>query len=214
MLEHVSSTRTAELTECSSFLESGDSYKNHCSEANRKKILAPFEVPDFLSNQTCTDLNGYLGSQSSFPLKMATASLKVSVLSLLFSSKQTATHCATHIGTWFRILTKKVLTPEEGKVEMDKDYLWFEMGFFMRWKGVNANRVLCIGVPRETSNELRTTLMAPTSPSLNPKDPFAMLRPLFDEVVKLCDDCTWRMMKLVRSIELVRPLIRLLSVYC
>jgi hypothetical protein len=29
-------------------------------------ILSPFQVPEFLSSQMCTDLNGFFGSESSF----------------------------------------------------------------------------------------------------------------------------------------------------
>lgn len=50
------------------FLEDGDItdwYKDHCPQNDRRKILAPFQVPDFLSNQTSTALNGYFGCKTS-----------------------------------------------------------------------------------------------------------------------------------------------------
>ncbi|KAF2831831.1 hypothetical protein CC86DRAFT_400620 [Ophiobolus disseminans] len=90
--------------------------------------------------------------------------------------------------TWFRILTKKVLKPEEGKTDEGKDYFW----------------VLCIGAPQEVSTELNTLLTEPQPPTFELQDPLAMLRPLFDEVIKLCDGSTWRVTKLVRAIELNR----------
>jgi hypothetical protein len=43
----------------------GDWYKDQCSESDRRKLLASFQVPDFLHNQLCTDLNGYFGYRSS-----------------------------------------------------------------------------------------------------------------------------------------------------
>jgi len=50
------------------FLEDGDFtdwYKEQCPQNDRRKILAPFQVPDFLSNETSTALNGYFGCESS-----------------------------------------------------------------------------------------------------------------------------------------------------
>ncbi|KAI9809041.1 MAG: hypothetical protein M1825_002330 [Sarcosagium campestre] len=170
---------------CYIFLESGDWYKNYCPEPDRKKILAHFQAPDFLSNKTCTDLNGYFGSQSSFVLDGRNKD-KLQGLSM-----------------WFRILTKKVLKPEE-KTDEGKDYLWYEMGFFTQWSSLGACRVLCIGTPRKVSSELKTLLTMLQPPSFELRDPFAMLRPLFDEVIKECDENTWRMSEFVRAIELNR----------
>jgi hypothetical protein len=53
------------------------------------------------------------------------------------------------------------------------------------------------------SARLETILTVSPPPTFELQDPFAMLRPLFDEVIKLCDDNTWRVTKLVRTIELV-----------
>lgn len=58
--------RTSKLTLCFSFIDSSNWYQNHCSEVDRKKILVHFHAPDILSNESCTNLNGYCGSQSSF----------------------------------------------------------------------------------------------------------------------------------------------------
>ena len=54
--------------DCSSFLKDGSWYKGEdCPRRSedRRKILEPFEVPNFLCNQLCTDLNGYFGCESS-----------------------------------------------------------------------------------------------------------------------------------------------------
>ena len=112
-----------------------------------------------------------------------------------------AYHCATHAVTWFRILTKKVLKPNEPRTLDGKDYLWYEMGFFTRWNGPNACRILCIDTPPEMPEQLHVILNA--APKLELRDPFAMLRPLLDEVVKCCDDNTWRVAKRVRAVEKV-----------
>ncbi|CAG5158116.1 uncharacterized protein ALTATR162_LOCUS4991 [Alternaria atra] len=79
VLEYRSSTKTWEsrrldllgqnvtLPEvCFIFLESSEWYQKHCSEDDRKKILVQFHTPGILTNDTCTYLNGYCGSQSSF----------------------------------------------------------------------------------------------------------------------------------------------------
>lgn len=41
-------------------------YKQKYTEGDRRKILAPFNVPGYLANQVCTDINGYCGCRSSF----------------------------------------------------------------------------------------------------------------------------------------------------
>ena len=125
--------------------------------------------------------------------------------------------------TWFRILTKKVLktakskahdgrqVPEETEKEAPdgKDYLWYEMGFFTDWSDENHCRVLCIGTPPELRLGLRDVLAPPPALQVAPlelqlKDRFALVRPLLDEVVKLYDDHTWRVAKMVRGVEEVR----------
>ena len=193
------------MTECSSFLESGDWFKKPCPERDRKKILAPFQAPDFLSNKTCTKLNGYFGSQSSLSSKDGDKNTlqSLSTSSTVPCGRKLAHHYVTNTGTWFRILTKKVLKPKEGKMEEGKDYLWYEMGFFTWWNDSTTCRILCIGAPREVGTELKTLLTGPQPPSVELQDPFSMLRPLFDEVIKLCDENTWRVTKLVRAIERV-----------
>lgn len=40
-------------------------------------------------------------------------------------------------------------------------------------------------------------------PAINLNDPFAILRPILDEVVRACDDDTWRVAKTVRRVEKV-----------
>ena len=127
--------------------------------------------------------------------------------SIVLYVQQLAHQYVTSTGTWFRILTKRVLKPEE-KTDKDKDYLWYEMGFFTQWSSLGTCRVLCIGTPRKVSSELKTLLTMLQPPSFELRDPFAMLRPLFDEVIKECDKNTWRIAKFVRAIELVRHLLQ------
>ena len=92
---------------------------------------------------------------------------------------------------------------EEGPTDEGKDYLWYEMGFFTIWKS-NACMVLCIDTPPELRAGLEDFLTVPQPPSFELQDPFAMLRPLFDEIIKVCNENAWRVTKLVRDIERVR----------
>jgi hypothetical protein len=103
--------------------------------------------------------------------------------------------------SWFRVLTKKVLASEEPRAPGGKDYMWYEMDFFTRWSGANSCRVLCVDTPQNMREGLNALLAA--APTLDLRDPFAMIRPLLDEVIKCCDDSTWRMTKLVRTVEKV-----------
>jgi hypothetical protein len=112
-----------------------------------------------------------------------------------------ADHRDTHVVTWFRVLTKKVLGSEEPRAPSGKDYCWYEMDFFARWSGANACRVLCVDAPQDVRERLEAVLVG--APKLELRDPFAMVRPLLDEVIKCCDDSTWRMTKQVRKVEKV-----------
>jgi hypothetical protein len=75
------------------------------------------------------------------------------------------------------------------------------MGFFARWSGATECRILCVDTPPSVRERLEALLRA--TPTLELRDPFAMVRPLLDEVVKCYDDSTWRMTKLVRNVEKV-----------
>ncbi|PMD49385.1 uncharacterized protein K444DRAFT_622946 [Hyaloscypha bicolor E] len=191
---------------CYIFLEDADWFgSKKCLKEDRLKILKPFGSPDLLSDNLCVLLNGYFGSNSS-----------------LSSDGK-----LEHLSTWFRWLTKKVLTDKEIKEKSDKikantqvptgtyfpwhkkkdsapkendvkGYEWYEMGFFTSWS-YPESKVLCIGTPKEVREQLTEVLEA--SPELQLRDPFALLRPLFDEVIKACDLYTWRATNAVRDIE-------------
>ncbi|RDL34693.1 uncharacterized protein BP5553_07821 [Venustampulla echinocandica] len=154
--------------------EKGDEIK----VSDRREILQPFGAPDFLTNQMCTDLNGYFGSKSSFDNGEKLVELS----------------------TWFRCLVKKVLRSGEELTPDGKSYLWYEMGFFTRWRHhPHGCRVLCIDTPVELRLKLEEVLQVSPPPEL--RDPFAMLRPLFDQIIDLYDDSIWRVRDQVRFIE-------------
>ncbi|KAI1409011.1 hypothetical protein F5Y13DRAFT_182368 [Hypoxylon sp. FL1857] len=163
---------------CYIFLENGNWYKQ-CPEMDRYRILELLQVPKFLGRKICTNLNGYFGCRSSVEagskgiLKGLTA--------------------------WFRILTKKTLIAEEALEYGGAEYIWYEMGFFIQWSGISSARVLCIDTPQSVRTQLAGILAG--SPSLELRDPFAMLYPLLDEVITECDDNTWRVTRGVRDIE-------------
>lgn len=178
---------------CYVFLEDGkfqDWYKEHCPQEDRRKILAPFQVPDFLSNQTSAALNGYFGCKASLKNESSAN-----------SGDSSSADTLETLVTWFRILTKKVRSAKEGLTKENKDYLWYEMDFFTRWNGANACRVLCINTPQEVYDAMSEFLTATPTPSLAFQDPFAMLLPLLDEVIKSCDKNTWSVTKEVRQVE-------------
>ena len=111
--------------------------------------------------------------------------------------------CGARTVTWFRILTKKVLRPKEPRELDGKDYLWYEMGIFTQWSEKNTCRILCTATPPEVRTELTKILTARAKPELKLRDPFAMLRPLLDEVIRCCDENTWRLSQQVRAVEKV-----------
>ncbi|EUC40135.1 hypothetical protein COCMIDRAFT_9931 [Bipolaris oryzae ATCC 44560] len=171
---------------CFIFLKSDDWWQKNCSEENRKKILAEFHAPDILSSNTCAKLNGYCGSSSSFSGDGDESKLD-------------------SLSVWFKILTKRVLAKEEMQESEDgKDYRWYEMSFFVRWESSNTRRVLCIGASPKMSATLETMLKVSSLPTFEPQDPLAMLKPLFDETIKLCDENIWAVTRRVRDIELNR----------
>jgi len=114
------------------------------------------------------------------------------------------------LSTWFRILTKKLLHHEEiaeyDRIRPDddkgKDYFWYEMGFFTTWSSNEECIILCTGTPRDVRVKLAETLH--NNPDIELADPFAMLRPLFDEITLCCDQNVWRATKQVRRIEKAR----------
>ncbi|KAH7559372.1 hypothetical protein BM1_04309 [Bipolaris maydis] len=170
-----------------SFLKSSNWWEKGCSEEDRKKILLHFDAPDILSSKTFAKLNGYCGSRSSFSGDEDKSKLD-------------------SLSVWFKILTKRVLEQEEMQESEDgKDYKWYEMSFFARWNSSSDRRVLCIGASPKMSATLETVLTVTSSPppTFESQDPLAMLKPLFDEVIKLCDDNTWAVTKKVRDVELV-----------
>lgn len=80
------------------------------------------------------------------------------------------------------------------------------MGVFARWSHPGVCRVLCVGTPPVLRQQLKTAL--DESPSLGLRDPFAMMLPLFDQIIKLYDDSAWRVRDQVRAIEKVTGVLR------
>ncbi|KAF4581029.1 hypothetical protein GQ602_007166 [Ophiocordyceps camponoti-floridani] len=165
---------------CYIFLEDRDWYKHQCTEQGRGRILAPFNIPSFLTSQLCTESNGYFGCQSSFDANEGLIDLSM----------------------WFRCLVKRVLNHDEKKAPDGKDYWWDEMGFFTSWHHPNSSKILCVGTPESFHDRLRVEL--DTAPSFLLKDPFAMLIPIIGQIIELYTDSTWRVRDKVREIEKTR----------
>ena len=94
-----------------------------------------------------------------------------------------------------------MLASDEPRAPGGRDYQWHEMDFFATWSVENSCRILCVDTPPDMREGLKVLLAA--APTLDLRDPFAAVRPLLDEVIKCCDDSTWRMTKLVRKVEKV-----------
>lgn len=183
-------------TKCYLFLQDEVSFKGDAdpreekkdqSDEHRRKVLRWFNVPDFVSNKTCAELNGYFGCRSSAkdPAQGKFKSLDKKLDSLT---------------TWTRILTKKILeSSEKCRYGSGKKYEWFEMAFFTRWTSNGTNQILCIDTPGELKERLFESLAS--SGILEFQDPFAMFRPLLDEILKISDQYTWRMSKEIRKHE-------------
>ncbi|KAF4812366.1 hypothetical protein CGCSCA5_v009210 [Colletotrichum siamense] len=73
------------------------------------------------------------------------------------------------------------------------------MAFFTRWTSNGTNQILCIDTPAELKERLFESLAS--SGTLEFQDPFAMFRPLLDEILKISDQYTWRMSKEIRKHE-------------
>jgi hypothetical protein len=104
------------------------------------------------------------------------------------------------------------------ETEADKDYIWYEMGFFTYWDHSGRCRVVCIDTPEELQSELETVLqkqwgletaLQKQSPPLNFSDPFTMHVPLIDQIILQYDDSVWGIRDLIRKIEKVSTSIML-----
>ncbi|RYP36265.1 hypothetical protein DL767_003418 [Monosporascus sp. MG133] len=151
----------------------------------KEKLLAQLNIPDFVSNRTCTELNGYFGSRTSS------------------NGKGKIESCST----WFRCLVKMV--PKVGRevahesgpeyVQDGGKYIWYEMSFFTRWDYPDQCRILCIDTPEHLGSELQTALAQ--QPPLDFRDPLVMHRHLVDQIIVLYDISVWRVRDPVRQIE-------------
>ncbi|KAI5464687.1 hypothetical protein BGZ63DRAFT_378374 [Mariannaea sp. PMI_226] len=143
-------------------------------EEARRDILSHFEMPELLSTKTCVIHNGYFGCRPSYK-----------------NGK------LIKYNTWFRILAKKIWKRHETS-NNSKDYIWYEMGVYTRWRKGHHPTVLCVGMPPEMPQKLQAALGA--NPPIE-GDPFALHIPLLEQIVKLQDDCVWRLRDPIREIE-------------
>lgn len=153
------------------------SKKSFGEEPSRRMILQHFSMPPFLATDTCTELNGYFGSQSEYDEK-----------------DKLKAH-----SSWFRCLVK-IYNP--GKSEDGKAYYWREMGFFIRWTSSGILRILGVDTPDKILEGLQASMLDNRiSISDILADPFAIFAPLLDEIVKLYDNSVWLVRHPVREIE-------------
>jgi hypothetical protein len=86
----------------------------------------------------------------------------------------------------------------------DKDYVWYEMGFFSSWRdGGRSCRITCIDTPPELRRGLEAALRTPSAAPVDFRDPFALHAPLIDQIILQYDMSVWRVRHPVRKIEKV-----------
>ncbi|KAK4245657.1 hypothetical protein C7999DRAFT_42807 [Corynascus novoguineensis] len=155
-----------------------------------RRLLAYFNVPQFVGERTCFELNGYFGNKVTYARRET-------------SGEYVASYYAA---TWFRSLVKMVKKVEQDPHEQgpeyadEKGYKWFEMTFFTRWDHPNSSQVLCVHVPSDFQFELKRHLEKRTEP-LDFRDPYAMHVNLVDLVIFYTDVAVWRVRDPVRVLE-------------
>ncbi|GAB1310594.1 hypothetical protein MFIFM68171_00804 [Madurella fahalii] len=161
-------------------------------DGRRERLLAHFNVPEFVANRTCFELNGYFGNKTSYKDD---------------EEKKYVTSCTT----WFRWLVKMVqkvtYDPHEDGLEYTtgkKDYKWFEMTVFTRWDSPGSCQVLCVDTPPDFPMELQKLLHKQPKP-VNFQDPFGMHTSLVDQMIVYSDISVWRVRDPVRQLEKSRP---------
>lgn len=105
----------------------------------------------------------------------------------------------------------------EYATDPNKDYKWYEMGFFTFWektageRGVDKVilRVLCVDTPHDMPASLKQLLEARHKPeeAIKFDDPLALHGVLLDKIVLLLDIAVWRVRDRVRDIEKVSTMI-------
>ncbi|KAL2021634.1 hypothetical protein VTK56DRAFT_6987 [Thermocarpiscus australiensis] len=161
------------------------------ADGRRERLLAHFNVPEFVASRTCFELNGYFGSKGSY-------------------NDESAAQRLTTYTTWFRCLVKMIRKvdndPHENGPEYatgKKDYKWFEMSFFTRWDWPNKCQTLCVDTPPDFPADLRKLLQKQATP-LDFRDPFAMHASLVDQMIVHYDVSVWRVRDPVRHLEKTR----------
>ena len=186
------------------------------ADGRRKKLLAHFNVPEFVANRTCFELNGYFGNKATYDdkseKKHVTSYSKhptSSASTIAYWSSRQLSGGLTDIATWFRCLVKMIKKVDDDPHEPGpeyvvgkKDYKWFEMSFFTRWDSPNMSQVLCVDTPPDFPIELKKLL--DNRPQLvDFRDPFAMHANLVDQIVVYTDISVWRVRDPVRQLEKV-----------
>ncbi|KAK4193249.1 hypothetical protein QBC35DRAFT_100273 [Podospora australis] len=177
--------------QCYAFFLNANDYPP--ADGRREKILAHFDVPEFLANQTCFELNGFFGSKPTYSD---------------FKDPITNQPHVTSLTTWFRCLIKMVKkVPEDSHDDGPeyatgkKDYKWFETTVFTRWDYPKRNQILCIDVPHDISTNMAKLLSKQSCPPLDFRDPFALHSTLIDQLIVYSDVAVWRIRDPVRSLE-------------
>jgi hypothetical protein len=187
-----------------SFLQKNDYPPEH---GDREVLLNGFNVPVFVANRACTELNGYFGCRATYDEQNKVTACSRLSPPLFFSPLSSMLRDP---GTWFRCLVKMVSKVKEDSHEEEaeyvtdkkdeKGYIWFEMGIFTRWDDGAKCKVLCVNTPNDLPKKLEAALGKRPS-HLDFRDPFAMHTDLLDQIIVYYEISIWRVRDPIRMLE-------------
>jgi Mg2+ and Co2+ transporter CorA len=85
-----------------------------------------------------------------------------------------------------------------GDLKRHQEYAWITLTFVTWWTQTQSF-VLCFGVPIDMQHRLESRLR--DGQHLSSQDPFALLVPLLDEILKQYDESVWRIRDHIREVE-------------
>ena len=168
-----------------------------CSQPLKDTLIKKYGFPTYLCDRLYQKSNGYGGS-TSFHLDKTN---KVNRTVFPLFQPIFPTWCLlSSSGSWFRFLVKQLKSQQ---IQMQKEYRWYEMSFFIHSLSNGAVTAFCIDVPPTFPDELCTTL--PASTWLQSSNRGECLQSaIIREVLNLYDISIWTLRDVVRDIETVR----------
>jgi hypothetical protein len=82
-----------------------------------------------------------------------------------------------------------------------EQYTWITLSF-VAWWTPDQSLILCFGAPQQLQIGLESALKV--DPSIKYDNPFALLNPVIDQILKLYDQSIWSIRDQIRNVESVR----------